>query len=181
MHFPLTILALLLGAGALPVAAQLPSPITAGNLARLDIGCPAEARGARCTRLVGRVEAVGPDSLTLRLADDGSRRIAWANVQGLAISHRSRGHAGQGFLAGTAIGVLAGALEKSSCLQTAGEYGGLCSLSYLLTVPAGALLGTVIGALLRTPTWEVVPVPGSGGRRATRPAVRFGLALRLPI
>jgi hypothetical protein len=57
------------------------------------------------------------------------------------------------------VGALMGVLARSDCLKDAGEYGGLCDLSYVVTVPAGALLGTIIGAVARTPKWQVVPIP----------------------
>lgn len=180
MQLRLLVLSLMVAATAVPLAAQAPPRITVGQLARLNIVCPLQTRGARCPTLVGRVEALDSDSLTLRLADYQSHRVAWADIQRLAISERTRGHADLGFLAGTGLGVLAGALFKSDCLKDAGEYGGLCSLSYLITVPSGALIGTVFGALMRTPVWGVAPLQASHERGATQPSLRFALVLRLP-
>lgn len=175
------LLFLILIATALPAAAQLPPRITVGQLARLDIICPLQTRGARCPALVGRVEALDSDSLTLRLAGYQSHRVAWADVQRLAISQRSRGHAGLGFLIGAGLGVLTGAIWKSDCLKDAGEYGGLCGLSYVITVPSGALIGTAFGALVRTPVWEVAPLPASHKHGATQPSLRFALVLSLKL
>ena len=36
---------------------------------------------------------------------------------------------------------------------------GLCGLVYVFTVPAGAALGTLVGALIRTERWEAVSEP----------------------
>jgi hypothetical protein len=172
--------AFLFGAGGVPLASQAISPIAVGRLARLDVLCAADTQRP-CERIVGRVEAWNADSLTLRLDARDTRRVAWMDVREVALDNGTRGHAGTGFLIGTGVGILAGVLARSDCLKGAGEYGGLCDLSYLVTVPAGALLGTIIGAVARTPKWEVVPIPAARAVGAIRLPIRFGLAVRLPL
>jgi len=161
------------------VVGQAMSPIAAGRLARLDVLCVSETR-RRCEQVVGRVESWDADSLTLRLDARATRRVAWLDVREVALDNGTHGHAATGFLIGTGAGVLTGLLAKSDCLKDAGEYGGLCSLSYLVTVPAGALLGTLIGAMVRTPNWEIVPIPAPRAVGIIRPPMRFGLAVRVP-
>jgi hypothetical protein len=50
----------------------------------------------------------------------------------------------------------------SGCTQGGrGEDNDLCNLYYLVTVPAGAGLGALLGALVRTERWEAVTAPGA--------------------
>jgi len=171
---------LLFGGLGVPVVGQAMSPIAVGRLARVDVLCVTEPR-RRCEKVVGRVESWDTDSLTLRLDARDTRRVAWLDVREVALDNGTHGHAGTGFLIGTGAGILTGFLAKSDCLKDAGEYGGLCSLSFLVTVPAGALLGTIIGAVVRTPNWEVVPIPAPRAVGIIRPPMRFGLAVRVPL
>ena len=76
-----------------------------------------------------------------------------------------RRHTLLGLGLGTFAGVGTGALLASGCTQGGrGEDDGLCGIYYFATIPAGALIGTLVGALTRTERWE--PVASSG------PAVR---------
>ena len=170
---------LLFGAFGLPVVGQAVSPMAVGRLARLDVLCVTETR-RRCEKVVGRVESWDADSLTLRLDARDTRRVAWLDVREVALDNGTHGHAATGFLIGTGVGILTGLLAKSDCMKDAGEYSGLCGLAFLGTVPAGALLGTLVGAVVRTPNWEVVPIPAPRAMSTIRLPMRFGLAVRVP-
>ena len=80
-----------------------------------------------------------------------------------------------GFLGGGVAGIGVGALAVSNCDDE------LCGLLYLVTVPVGALVGTVVGALLPGDRWKQAELPAvtylvpeaAGERR-----VRLGVQLR---
>jgi hypothetical protein len=79
-----------------------------------------------------------------------------------------------GFLGGGLVGIGVGAIAVSDCDDD------LCGLLYLVTVPAGALVGTVVGALLPGDHWNRAElpaltylVPEAAGER------RIGLGVRL--
>jgi hypothetical protein len=80
-----------------------------------------------------------------------------------------------GFLGGAVAGIGVGALAVSQCDDD------LCGLLYLVTVPAGALVGTVVGALVGGEHWKagqlpavayVVPEALRGGERRLRLGVQ---------
>ena len=80
-----------------------------------------------------------------------------------------------GFLGGGVVGIGVGAIMVSNCNDD------LCGLLYLVTVPAGALVGTVVGALIGREHWNEGKLPAltyvapeaSGERR-----LRLGVQLR---
>jgi len=60
-----------------------------------------------------------------------------------------------GFLGGGVVGVGVGAVMVSNCDDE------LCGLLYLVTVPAGALVGTVVGALVGGEHWNEGELPAT--------------------
>jgi hypothetical protein len=80
-----------------------------------------------------------------------------------------------GFLVGGVAGLGVGAVMVSNCDDD------LCGLLYLVTVPAGALVGTVVGALIGREHWNegrlpalTYVVPDASGERR----LRLGVQLR---
>lgn len=80
-----------------------------------------------------------------------------------------------GFLGGGVVGIGVGAIAVRNCTDE------LCGLLYLVTVPAGALVGTVVGALLPGDRWKQADPPAvayvapeaAGGERRVRLGVRL--------
>ncbi len=68
-----------------------------------------------------------------------------------------------GFLGGAAVGALAGFVivqsqggaNSSTCTGNENP----CTLIYLLTLPAGAVLGSVVGAVVGGEHWKTTPMP----------------------
>jgi hypothetical protein len=56
---------------------------------------------------------------------------------------------------------------------------GNCELAYGVTIPLGALLGTVVGAAISTPEWRPLVMTSVAGP-ADRPVVAVGVGLELP-
>ncbi len=83
-----------------------------------------------------------------------------------------------GFLGGAVVGVGVGAFLVSGC------DGDLCGLYYLFSVPAGALFGTIVGAVVGGEHWNRAELParlglapGVPGAFRSRPAVRAEVTL----
>jgi hypothetical protein len=151
-----------------------------GLPARVTPRCsaPNPAPPTRCATFVGTLIRTDSDSLTLRTADNVERRFAWPMLDALAVSHRRHGHVGRGVLIGGGLGLAIGEGLRSSCASTGSEDAGLCVIWFLITVPSGMLVGGITGALIRSPTWEPVPLPApqAGGTSGHR----FGLSIRTP-
>jgi hypothetical protein len=82
-----------------------------------------------------------------------------------------------GLMGGAGLGALVGHLSVQS---QGGESACECGLVYLLTVPAGAVLGTIVGALVGGEDWERADLPArlsvgpdSSGRFAVGLSLRF--------
>lgn len=127
------------------------------------IPSPCEFTGPSCPYqwVVGTVASI--DSLSIVLRDKRGEQVfvpRAPNTQ-LEVSTR-RGRCwgescvGVGFFSGAAAGALLGA--SHSCTSE-------CGLLYLLTVPAGALVGTIIGATAGGEHWEHVEAPIRVGLR----------------
>ncbi len=158
---------------------QEPHPLL-GLPARVTPRCSAAnpAPAVRCATFVGTLVHTDSDSLTLRTADNVERRFAWPMVEALAVSRRRHGHVGRGILIGGGLGLVIGEGLRSSCASTGSEDAGLCVIWFLITVPTGLLVGGVTGALVRSPTWEPVPLPApqAGGTAG----YHLGISVRTP-
>ena len=89
-----------------------------------------------------------------------------------------RQHTLLGLGLGSLVGVGVGSLLYSGC-TTGGEDDGLCGFYYFGTVPAGAALGTLIGALTRTERWAAVSESATTLRVLPLPG-RTTIALTIP-
>lgn len=81
-----------------------------------------------------------------------------------------------GFLLGAGVGALAGAIWVKT--QGSGCNDNPCGLIYLLTMPAGALVGTIVGASVGGEHWQQV---GPVLRVGLRPTGHQGLALSVSV
>ena len=120
----------------------------------------------RTTRTVGTLMRLGPDSIAVydekRL---GVVAAAFGALRRLETSRGRRSHAGRGALiglaAGAGAGVASGAIVCASgnCSSSGGEWGGV--VIGVLGVGgglAGAGIGALVGAMIRSEGWEPVPL-----------------------
>jgi hypothetical protein len=156
----LTLAVLLLTSASLP--AQVPD-VSPGSRVRVRHPCGVPDRASACTALVGRAVRPAGDSLFVEDEHGVMHGVDLRSATRLERSAGYRRHTLLGLGLGALAGLGSGALLVSGCTQ-GGEDDGLCNLYYFVTIPAGAGIGALAGALTRTERWE--PVSGSG------PAVR---------
>jgi hypothetical protein len=136
------------------------------------------AQAHACEAVVGRLVASPGDSLVLEDDRGVTRQVELVAGTRVERSIGRKGHTVSGALIGTLVGFGTGALMTSSCKS---EHGGdpMCGLSYVVSVPSGMLLGTLIGAISRSERWEpvwisavalhVMPLPGHANVGVTIP------------
>ena len=79
-----------------------------------------------------------------------------------------------GFLGGALVGLGAGAIVGSGCNGDE-----LCGIQYVFTIPAGALVGTIVGSVVGGEHWDRVDVPATVTFRPERSGrVSVGVSLR---
>ena len=152
-------------AGAPRVVAQMAPPVEEGSRVRLSLAGPDEKR------LIGRVAAVGSESLSL-VAGGGrdTTAVPLRSISRLELS-RGRRSIGGGALLGGAIGAGLGAAGTlvwvaSSCFKTATSSGGNCPTGGTAAevILAGGAAGALVGVLVRPERWRRV---GWTGLRAS--------------
>jgi hypothetical protein len=144
-----TTIAALLVCCAGPLSAQVDT-LPAG--ARLRISFPTASAEAR---LVGRLERVTADSLTVRVADGGSRALP---VNGIERVELSRGRSRALWTgAGVAAGAVAGILVTRAGNDEPEDIGGIGGVADgINNTLIGALAGGVLGFLLAPERWRQV-------------------------
>jgi hypothetical protein len=172
----LTLLALLLPRMALNAQASALPP---GTRVRVQPPCGATDTVRPCRAVMGRLLAPTGDGLLIEDAHGVMRRIDLPTGSRFERSAGYRRHTLLGLGLGSLVGLGTGALLVSGCTK-GGSDDELCGLYYLFTVPAGAALGTLVGALTRTERWEAVPAPATAlyvwplpGRATVSLTVRF--------
>lgn len=113
------------------------------------------------TRLDGRLTANSSDSLTIDPFRRAPRALSWSAIRGIERYEGSRGHAGTGALIGLAIGVGAGVLAGTTAHQESQFFtvsSGEAVLIGTLVAGAGAGIGALFGALVRSDQWRKIPV-----------------------
>jgi hypothetical protein len=163
--------------------AQAPE-LVEGARVRVTNPCAAEASvgsGEPCASLVGTLVARNGDTLLIREQAGSEQTVALRDpVQLWVAQPRRRTVLGLGI--GAAVGAVSGFLLAESCRSDpARDDPELCNLAYVLTVPAGAGLGALVGSSMRSHQWIRVPVGdgsvklGISGRRG----ISAGLSLDL--
>lgn len=176
-----TALAVAVGLGGCPVrllAAEAPrgAPLEVGDRVRVLTSVSANA-------ITGEVIGIGAEGLRLRSSDRSLPfEVPLASVTRLERSLGKRSNAGKGALLGTVAGVGIGAAIATKAYGGS-DCDGPCTPYAVIVAAAvtgaGALLGTIGGALIRTERWESV----SPGRVAVavvprRRAVAVAMAVR---
>ena len=134
--------------------AQAPT-LTPGSRVRVWPACPASTPARACSPVIGQFLGFQGDSLLIQEDGGPPRVIPGDPAMRLEVSAGRRGHTLLGLGVGTLTGLATGAALVSSC-TTGSEDDGLCNIYYLITVPAGAGLGSILGALIRTDRWQSV-------------------------
>ncbi len=112
-------------------------------------------------RTIGQLVEVGADSITLLLAEGGeSRMFSRSDIDRIALSRGERGNALKGLAIGAGGGLVLGALLGAAAGESCEEEDYLCPDEGFSAVAvgvagafAGGLVGTVVGALVRTEKW----------------------------
>jgi hypothetical protein len=142
------------------------APVPPGIRVRVTAG---SAPNAAQVGVLGELE---PDALVLHRSGLDPLTIPLPDVVKLEISRGEKGHWLAGTLIGTAVGIGAGLLIANATSVTdeeprdpltgfaaaVSEQGMDMSIVMISTV-AGAGLGALVGALIKTEKWETVPIP----------------------
>ncbi len=164
------------------VTAQEPPPVKVGDRVRVSHDCTYRGTQRRCQEDRGTLDAVKADSIVLSAEKDQSRMVILiASVTRLRVVRGQKSHwaagVGIGFLTGFTTGAVLAAQEPGGCSESQG-----CTIPFGLFFGAGgALIGGVIGALIKSDRWEEVPLdqlrvsfaPQRDGRFAFGLSVRF--------
>ena len=133
--------------------------------------------------LVGTVVAFEANSLMVQRGT-GTRRLSLASLTRLEMSQGRRSHAalgaGVGLLVGAGVGAVIGSGCKAIIVPVSSE-GGCIAVGAAVIGGAGALVGAVTGALVRTERWAEVPLDrlrvsftsDRGGALKIRASLRF--------
>lgn len=147
---PVVILVLSL---SLPLHAQ-DSTLAPGTRVRILSACDTTAADADCDVLKGKLLSRTGNDLLIQGADGTEHRVTLSsNVQ----AQRSAGyrrHTLLGLGIGSAVGLATGIVLLADC-TTGDEDDALCG-PRLIAVPAGMVLGTLVGFLTRSERWEEV-------------------------
>ena len=182
--------ALALGLPLSGVAAQEPPALGAGARVRVHAPKPVctYPEAAPCYgKVVGSLLSLDSASIVIRRENGETVRVSRAPGVRLDVS-TSRGACSEnrgtcvvlGLLGGAGVGAAAGLISVASQggARTCGE--NLCELIYWFTVPAGAVLGTIVGATVGGEDWEAADLPArlsvapaGSGRLAIGVSLRF--------
>lgn len=136
-----------------------------GARVRVQHPCGVADSARACTTLIGRALRPVGDSLLVEDEHGVIRGVALLSGARLERSAGYRRHTLLGLGLGALAGLGSGALLASGCTQGGrGEDDGLCNLHYLISIPAGAAVGALVGALIRTERWETVSASGAALR-----------------
>ena len=129
-------------------------------------------------RVEGYVESIDNTTLSVRSENRSMISLPLSTVTNLEVAVGRRGHARTGALIGTGFGVLSLAVlcQGEDCFQSSEDYG-----TAVLTTATTAAVGALIGTLIKSDKWIVIPTrppsarlgPGSEPRRAAGIAIAF--------
>lgn len=159
------------------VAVVLAAGAGRGQEARLAPGARVRVFDAAGAWVTGTLARATGDSLWLQLERDSAHAIALGPMAHLERSLGTRSRAGTGALIGAVVGaaVTAGFLAGFCGGDTLCDGDEQVRAALLLGAPS-LVIGTVVGALIRTERWERVPLPIVVGAKRGGPW-RAGVAL----
>jgi hypothetical protein len=183
-------LALGLPLGGLGAQTQAPPALAVGDRVRVFAPKPAcdYPEAAPCSsRLVGSLQSIDSASIVIRGENGEPVRVARAPGVRLEVS-TDRGSCSEhrggcvllGLFGGMGVGAAAGLISVQAQGGAKACAENLCELVYWFTVPAGAVLGTIVGALVGGESWQPADLPArlsvapaSAGRLAIGVSLRF--------
>jgi hypothetical protein len=152
MHLSTLLVTSLAIAPLAAVASQEPAVINPGD--RVRVTAPSVLGGP----FAGTVLTRDPDSLVVQGGTE-TRRLPLASITRLDLSRGRKSHtllgAGVGFLVGAGVGGALFASDPYSCDEV---HSACIVLGAVALGAAGALVGAVTGALVRTERWAEVPL-----------------------
>ena len=152
-----------------PGPAQAPPVLEQGQRVRVAYRCKlahdqvTECRDSRSPlRSIGYVQSVDDNTLLIRAeANDAELAIPRSSIAQVWMVEGKKGNFwpgfGVGLLAGGVIGAAIGSTQEF-CLIWSGCGESATGIGVLIGAPAGALLGGVVGLLIRSDRWAEVPL-----------------------
>lgn len=142
---------------SLPLQAQ-DSALSTGARIRVLSACESETARTGCEVITGRFVSRSSNSLLIQDSDGGDHRVELSPGLRIQQSAGYRRHTLMGLGIGSAVGLVTGAVLLADC-TTGGEDDALCGVRFVVPIPVGAAVGTLIGALSRSERWETVTGP----------------------
>lgn len=138
---------------SLPLHAQ-DSTLAPGTRVRVLSACDTTAAHTGCDVVRGQLLSRTGSELLIQDADGAEHRVNLSSTVQVQRSAGFRRRTLLGLGIGSAVGLATGALLLADC-TTGGEDDALCA-PRLAAVPAGMVLGTLVGFLTRSERWEPV-------------------------
>lgn len=179
MRQTMTLLSTLAAAcvGAVPARAQIAPPLAAQPGPRVRV---TRCDGARCLQVIGDLLEFGPDTVRIGLSDGSTVALRRSETQRIQEAAGTHGHALAGLAIGGGLGLGLGVLVGVSLSAPEVECSDCAPVFIGAGTVAGALLGLLVGAAIRTERWIDVPADQLALVPVWAPA-RVGVALRIPI
>jgi hypothetical protein len=155
------------------------APIRSGDRIRITPGCAGTSRAPQCRPVTGRFLSRSGDTLAVQSYRETPVVMGIDSLTRLELSAGRHHHTLLGLGVGTLAGIGAGALWSNDCKNGFGSESN-CELAYLVTIPLGALAGTIIGATIVSDRWRPVvmtPLQEAHGVPKRRD-LRLGIGLR---
>jgi len=163
---PVPIAALMLCAVVQATGALAAEPVPVARGERIRVTYLMETRPAIVT---GLCEGSTAESLWVAGGATGGRALEWRAIRGLERHAGRYGHAGTGSLIGLGVGLGAGIITGAVMARESQFFDGTTSAVLVGSgiTAAGAVLGTLVGALVRSDRWREVPL--APGRAPSQP------------
>ena len=153
-----------------PLQADEAPPVGRGSHVRVSATSVAR-------RLEGRVESIDDTTLALRSENGSMTALPLSTVTNLEVAVGRRGHARTGAAIGAGFGALSIAVlcqGEGECFQSSGDYG-----AAVLATATTAACGALIGALIKSDKWIVIPTRPPSARLGpgSEPGLAAGIAI----
>ncbi len=154
------------------LSGQQPLPLESGERVRMVYDCGnavmySGGRRINCTDTEANVTAMTNDSIILAVDERTTPfAVPLASVTSLEVVRGQKRRAGRGALIGLGIGAGAGAIGgaiaeaagEQFCIDTCGSGGVITLVSAAFGGLSGLVIGTAVGAFIKTDHWEEVPL-----------------------
>ena len=157
----------------LPLMQGSASPLTTGTRVRVTVREPGQAE----RQLVGPLRTFDSQTLTMSAGESPAQlALPRPTITRIEVSRGRRGHTVMGLLLGAVLGLSAVAIKDAGCGPDCdGTSGGQVAA----VVGGGAVLGAVVGTVVRSERWESLPWAVGPVRRSAAPLGGLGLRVSL--